>query len=163
MSGLLGLHVDDHAFRSEQASHVSKSSFDRLPRQEIASRSCWRGRFGPEYPKMERHIWGSGRVGPGFGRILRFFSGMVREGPQTIIWVSGGRFGSQLFVFGPFEVSLIFQVTCILQQAILDRDPSFDYSHPAAHFQWCQRVNIQLVSFESSQARSDRCLATPGE
>ena len=114
MSGLLGLHVDNHAFGSEQASRGSKSSFDRLPRQEIASRNCWRGRFGPEYRKMDRHIWGSCRVGPGFGRIFRIFSEwseMVLEGLRTISWGSGGRFWGQLFVFGPWKVSLIFQVT----------------------------------------------------
>ena len=113
MSGLLGLHVDNHAFGSEQASRGSKSSFDRLPRQEIASRNCWRGRFGPEYRKMDRHIWESCRVGPGLGRIFHIFSEwseMVLEGLRTISWGSGGRFWDQLFVFGPWKVSLIFQV-----------------------------------------------------
>ena len=117
MSGLLGLHVDNHAFGSEQASRGSKSSFDRLPRQEIASRNCWRGRFGPEYRKMDRHIWGSCRVGPGFGRIFRIFSEwseMVLEGLRTISWKPGGRFGDQLFVLGPWKVCLIFQVTIVV-------------------------------------------------
>ena len=61
---------------------------------------------------MDRHFWGSCRVGPGLGRIFRIFSAeIVLEGLRTISWGSGGRFWGQLFVFGPWKVSLIFQVT----------------------------------------------------
>ena len=70
--------------------HGSKSTFDRLPRQGIVRRSCCRGWLGPTWPKMDRNIWGSGRVGSSFGWVFRTFSKMVREGPWTIIWGSGG-------------------------------------------------------------------------
>ena len=68
-----------HGFGPDWVSRGSKSNFDWLPRQGIASRSCWRGWFDPGWTKMDRNIWGSGRVGSSFGRIFRTFSKMVRE------------------------------------------------------------------------------------
>ena len=81
-------------FGHDWASHGSKSNFDRLPREGIASRSCWRGQFGPRWPKVDQNIGGSDPDLAGFSEIFRICPGMVQNGPRgpgAIIWRSGGQ------------------------------------------------------------------------